>query len=93
MLSGLQREALDRGIQDAEYGSSRNSCHDYVRVAKRLGNCSTYTPDVVDQYVRMAEEYLNDYERADNRESRDSYLETCEQSVRMIEDMISGCRP
>jgi hypothetical protein len=91
LLGGLQREALDRGIQDAEFGSETSACHEYVRVVKKLKNCPGYTKEMVDQSVQSAEYYLEEYMRADNEETRKYTLQSCEDMLRSFQYTISSC--
>ncbi len=91
LLSGLQREALDRGIQDAELGNADNACHEYVRVVKKLGSCPGYTKEMVEQSIQSAEYYVQEYERADTKEARKYALQSCEDMLRSFEYTLSSC--
>jgi hypothetical protein len=91
LLSSLQREALDRGIQDAEFGSADTACHEYVRVVKKLGSCPNYTKDMVEQYVQTAEYHVQEYDRADTKEARQYALQSCEDMLRRFQYTLSSC--
>jgi hypothetical protein len=91
MLSGLQREALDRGIQDAEFGDKDSACHEYVRAVKKLGTCPGYTKDMVEQSVQSAQYYVQEYERAETKEARQYALQSCEDMLRGTQYTLSSC--
>lgn len=91
LLSGLQREALDRGIQDAQFGTADTACHEYVRSVKKLADCTGYTKEMVDGQVQSAEYYVQEYERADTREARQYALQTCEDMLRNMQYTLQTC--